>query len=47
MAAPSPYSTSMGSVRAGGSTAALRVANQRRVIEALRTGGSDTSVTQR
>jgi len=36
----------MGSVRAGGSTAALRVANQRRVIEALRTGGSDTSVTQ-
>ncbi|MBA3339575.1 MAG: ROK family transcriptional regulator [Geodermatophilaceae bacterium] len=32
--------------RAGGSTAALRVANQRRVIDALRTGDSEASITQ-
>ncbi|MDQ4039450.1 MAG: ROK family protein [Actinomycetota bacterium] len=46
VAPPTAHSSSVSFVRAGGSTAALRVANQRRVIDALRTGDSSATITQ-
>jgi len=46
VATPTPYSSSVSFVRAGGSTAALRVANQRRVIDAMRIGDATASITQ-
>lgn len=41
-----PSTSSLRPVPAGGSTAALRVANQRRVIDALRHGSGAASITQ-